>query len=127
MFNEPELPGPDAIFKYAVSQYEKDGGSRQMTIGFKPLGDRVVVERTEEQEQVSAGGIIIPDTAKEKPTQGLIVSVGPGKRRDDGTIDALTVKSGDKVLYGKWGGNEIKIDGKEYLLMKEDDIYGIIE
>ena len=92
----------------------------------KPLHDRVIVKRVEEEE-TTKGGIIIPDTAKEKPAEGLIVAVGAGKISEDGTRQAIEVKEGDKVLFGKWGGNEIKIDGKEYLLMKEDDIYGIIE
>ncbi len=98
-----------------------------MGIGFKPLGNRVVVKPHSEQEEVTAGGIIIPDTAKEKPTKGTIVAAGPGSRAKDGSLIPMSVKEGDKIIYGKWGGNEIEVDGQEYLLMKEDDIYGIIE
>ncbi len=93
----------------------------------KPLGDRVLVERIDQEEKVSPGGIIIPDTAKEKPTKGRVVAVGPGKRDKDGNRIPMEIKVGDEIVFGKWGGNEIKMDGKEYLLLKEDDIYGIIE
>lgn len=98
-----------------------------MNIGFKPLGARLVVERIKEQEERTAGGIIIPDTVKEKPTQGNVLAVGPGHRQDDGTIVPLEVKVGDRVLFTKWGGNDIKIGETEYLIMKEDDILGIME
>ncbi len=98
-----------------------------MSIGFKPLGARIVVERIEEQEERTAGGIIIPDTVKEKPTQGKVVAVGPGHRQDDGTIVPLEVKVGDRILFTKWGGNDVKIGDTEYLIMKEDDILGIVE
>jgi len=98
-----------------------------MNIGLRPLGDRILVERIEADEKVSPGGIIIPDSAKEKPTHGLVIAVGPGRRNKKGTRIPPEVKGGDKVIFGKWGGNEIKIEGKEYLLLKEDDIYGIIE
>src|SRR5271165_6292236 len=93
---------------------------------FRPLHDRVVVRRLEEEERTK-GGIIIPDTAKEKPQQGEVVAVGPGARGDDGKIVALDVKDGDRVLFGKWSGTEVKIDGEELLIMKESDILGIIE
>ncbi|MBZ0325179.1 MAG: co-chaperone GroES [Alphaproteobacteria bacterium] len=93
---------------------------------FRPLHDRVVVRGIDE-DQKTAGGIIIPDTAKEKPMQGKVVAVGPGARGDDGKIQKLDVKVGDKVLYGKWSGTEVKIDGKDLLIMKEADIMGIIE
>ncbi len=93
---------------------------------FRPLHDRVLVKRTEEEER-SAGGIIIPDTAKEKPMQGEVVAAGPGARGDDGKIQALDVKAGDKILFGKWSGTEVKIDSDELLIMKESDIMGIIE
>lgn len=93
---------------------------------FRPLHDRVVVRRLEE-EQKTAGGIIIPDTAKEKPMQGEILAVGPGARNDKGEITPLDVKAGDRVLFGKWSGTEVKIDGEELLIMKESDIMGIIE
>jgi chaperonin GroES len=93
---------------------------------FRPLHDRVVVKRIEEDER-SAGGIIIPDTAKEKPSQGKIVAVGPGTLDENGKTVKLDVKKGNKVLFGKWSGTEVKIDGDELLIMKESDIMGIIE
>lgn len=93
---------------------------------FRPLHDRVLVERLE-SEQKTAGGIIIPDTAKEKPQEGQVVAVGPGARGEDGKINALDVKVGDRILFGKWSGTEVKVDGKELLIMKESDIMGIIE
>ena len=93
---------------------------------FRPLHDRVVVRRIEEDAR-SAGGIIIPDTAKEKPSQGEIVAVGPGARNEDGKQVALDVKAGDRVLFGKWSGTEVKIDGEELLIMKESDILGVLE
>ncbi len=92
---------------------------------FRPLHDRVVVQRVKEDTK-TAGGIIIPDTATEKPSEGKVVSVGPGTRNDDGSYNKLDVKKGDKVLFGKWGGTEVKIDGKDLLIMKESDIMGII-
>jgi chaperonin GroES len=92
----------------------------------RPLYDRVLVKRIEEQEQIQ-GGIIIPDSAKEKPQQGEVLAVGQGKRLEDGTIVPLDVKAGDKVLFGKYSGNEIKIDGEECLIMREDEILGILE
>ncbi|WP_374303797.1 co-chaperone GroES [Ferrovibrio sp.] len=91
-----------------------------------PLHDRVVVRRIDAEEK-TAGGIIIPDTAKEKPQQGEVVAVGPGARNERGEIVPLDVKAGDKVLFGKWSGTEIKVDGEELLIMKESDIMGIIE
>ena len=93
---------------------------------FRPLHDRVVVKRIEEDER-SAGGIIIPDTAKEKPSQGKVVAVGPGTVDESGKKVPLDVKKGNKVLFGKWSGTEVKIDGDELLIMKESDIMGIIE
>ena len=93
---------------------------------FRPLHDRVAVRRLEDSEK-TAGGIIIPDTAKEKPMQGEIVAVGGGARNEKGEIVALDVKVGDRVLFGKWSGTEVKIDGEELLIMKESDIMGIIE
>ena len=92
----------------------------------KPLHDRVVVRRVEEDER-TAGGIIIPDTAKEKPQKGEIIAVGSGARGENGQVVALDVKVGDVVLFGKWSGNEIKLDGEELLVMKESDIIGILE
>jgi chaperonin GroES len=93
---------------------------------FRPLHDRVVVRRTEEETK-TAGGIIIPDTAKEKPIQGEVVAVGPGGRDEAGRLVPLNVKPGDRVLFGKWSGTEVKIDGQELLIMKESDIFGVIE
>ncbi|MEL7304051.1 MAG: co-chaperone GroES [Pseudomonadota bacterium] len=95
-------------------------------MNFRPLHDRVVVRRVE-SETKSAGGIIIPDTAAEKPQQGEIVAVGPGARGDDNELVPLDVKSGDRVLFGKWSGTEVKIDGEDLLIMKESDIMGVIE
>ncbi len=93
---------------------------------FRPLHDRVVVRRVEEDE-TTTGGIIIPDTAKEKPMQGEILAVGPGARNDKGEIVPLDVKAGDRVLFGKWSGNEVTIDGEELAIMKEADIMGVLE
>ena len=93
---------------------------------FRPLHDRVVVRRVE-QDTKTAGGIIIPDTAKEKPMQGEIVAVGPGARDEQGKVVPLDVKAGDRVLFGKWSGTEVKIDGEDLLIMKESDILGVIE
>src|SRR5919202_2045410 len=93
---------------------------------FRPLHDRVLLRRVEE-EQKTRGGIIIPDTAKEKPMQGEVLAVGPGVRDDKGELQALDVKPGDRVLFGKWSGTEVKIDGQEYLIMKESDIMGVLE
>ena len=95
-------------------------------MSFRPLHDRVLVRRIEAATK-SAGGIIIPDTAQEKPQEGEVVSTGSGVRSEDGTIVALDVKAGDKILFGKWSGTEVKIDGEELLIMKESDIMGIIE
>ncbi len=92
----------------------------------KPLGDRVLVQPVEEQE-VKKGGIIIPDTAKEKPQEGKIIAVGTGKRDEQGKLIPFEVKKGDRVLISKYGGTEIKIDGKDYLIMREDDVLGVIE
>jgi chaperonin GroES len=93
---------------------------------FRPLHDRVLVRRVE-QEEKTAGGIIIPDTAKEKPQEGEIIAVGPGARGEDGTLHPLDVKPGDRVLFGKWSGTEVKVDGEELLIMKESDVMGVIE
>jgi len=95
-------------------------------MNIRPLHDRIIVERLEE-ETVTAGGLIIPDSAKEKPQQGKVVAVGNGKKTEEGKIIALDVKVGDKVLFGKYAGNEVKVDGKEYLMMREDDIMGVVE
>ncbi len=93
---------------------------------FRPLHDRVLVRRIE-SEAKTAGGIIIPETAQEKPSEGVIVAAGSGARRDDGTIVPLELKAGDAVLFGKWGGTEVKINGEDLLIMKESDILGVIE
>ena len=92
---------------------------------FRPLHDRVVVRRLEAEEK-TAGGIIIPDTAKEKPQQGEVIAVGPGARDDNGKVAALDVKAGDRVLFGKWSGTEVKLDGVEYMIMKESDLMGVL-
>ncbi len=92
----------------------------------RPLHDRVLVRRVDEDEK-STGGIIIPDTAKEKPMQGKVVAVGSGTRAEDGTITPLDVKKGDRILFGKWSGTEVKVDGEELLIMKESDIMGVIK
>jgi len=92
---------------------------------FRPLHDRVVVKRIDAEEK-SKGGIIIPDTAKEKPQEGEVVAVGPGGRDEDGKLIAIGVKAGDRVLFGKWSGTEVKLDGEELLIMKESDIMGVI-
>jgi len=97
-----------------------------MATRVRPLQDRVIVKRVEEQEQKSAGGIIIPDTAKEKPQEGKVVAVGPG-RREDGKVLTVDVKVGDRILFGKYSGTEIKLDGVEHLILREDEILGIIE
>ena len=97
-----------------------------MAMRVRPLQDRVIVRRIEEQEQKSAGGIIIPDTAKEKPQEGKVVAVGPGKK-EDGKVLALDVKASDRVLFGKYAGTEIKLDGEEHLILREEDILGVVE
>ena len=94
-------------------------------MSFRPLHDRVVVRRLDSEEKTK-GGIIIPDTAKEKPSEGVIVAVGPGARDEDGKYIAPDVKAGDRVLFGKWSGTEVKLDGKDLLIMKETDIMGVI-
>jgi chaperonin GroES len=92
---------------------------------FRPLHDRVLVRRIEAEDK-TAGGIIIPDTAKEKPQEGEVVSVGSGARADDGTITPLDLKAGDKILFGKWSGTEVKLEGEELIIMKESDVLGVI-
>jgi chaperonin GroES len=95
-------------------------------MAFRPLHDRVLVKRIE-QEDTTRGGIIIPDTAKEKPMQGEVIAVGPGAKSEDGTVTPLDVKTGDRVLYGKFAGTEINIDGEDYLVLRESDIMGVLE
>lgn len=93
---------------------------------FRPLHDRIVVRRVQSEEK-TRGGIIIPDTAKEKPQEGEVVAVGPGARNEQGKVVALDVKTGDRILFGKWSGTEIKIDGEDFLIMKEADVMGVID
>ena len=97
-----------------------------MTVKVRPLHDRLIVERIEDTEQM-VGGIVIPDTAKEKPQQGKVLAVGKGKVKDDGSVTPLDVKAGDTVLFGKYAGQEITLEGTEYFIMREDDILGVIE
>ncbi|MBS0477507.1 MAG: co-chaperone GroES [Proteobacteria bacterium] len=94
-------------------------------MSFRPLHDRVLVRRVEAEEK-TAGGIIIPDSAKEKPAEGIVVAVGAGNKAEDGKVTPLDVKAGDKILFGKWSGTEVKLDGEDLLIMKESDILGII-
>jgi len=98
-----------------------------MAIHIRPLHDRLIVKRIEEQEQKSAGGIIIPDSAKEKPQEGKVIAVGKGKVNDDGKVVPLDVKAGDRILFGKYSGSEIKIDGEEHLILREEEVLGIVE
>jgi chaperonin GroES len=105
---------------------EKLAASRRTDMKFRPLHDRVVVTRIDAQAK-TAGGILIPDTVKEKPTEGEVIAVGPGSRDESGKLIPIDLKEGDKVLFGKWSGTEVKIDGVEYLIMKESDIMGVIE
>jgi chaperonin GroES len=95
-------------------------------MAFRPLGDRVLVRRVEEEEKTK-GGIIIPDSAKEKPQEGKVLAVGPGARDDNGKLQPLDVKVGDSILFGKWSGTEVKLDGEDLLIMKESDILGVLE
>ena len=94
-------------------------------MAFRPLHDRVVIQRVEEEEKTK-GGIIIPDTAKEKPMEGKVIAVGPGARGDDGKLVPMDVKKGDRVLFGKWSGTEVKLDGEDLIIMKESDLMGVI-
>jgi len=95
-------------------------------MNIRPLYDRIVVKRLDEQDETTAGGLIIPDTAKEKPQQGEVVAVGKGKRLEDGKVIALDVQVGDRILFGKYSGSEIKLDGSEYLIMREDEVLGVL-
>jgi chaperonin GroES len=95
-------------------------------MAFRPLGDRVLVKRIEEEAKTK-GGIIIPDTAKEKPQEGEVIAIGPGARDDSGKIQPLDVKVGDRILFGKWSGSEVKLDGEDLLIMKESDILGVLD
>lgn len=96
-------------------------------MSLRPLHDRILVERLDESESTSSQGIIIPDSAKEKPQQGKVVAVGNGKKKDDGTVVALDVKAGDTILFGKYSGNDVKVDDNEYLIMREDEVLAVIE
>jgi chaperonin GroES len=96
-------------------------------VKFRPLHDRILVKRLEEQEQQVKGGIIIPDTAKEKPQEGLVVAVGEGKKNEDGKRLPMDVKANDRILFGKYSGSDIKMDGEEYLILREDEVLGIVE
>jgi chaperonin GroES len=98
-----------------------------MAMKIRPLQDRVIVKRIEDEAEKTKGGIIIPDTAKEKPQQGKIIAAGKGKVNDDGKLTPLDVKVGDRILFGKYSGSEIKLDGEEHLIMREEDILGVIE
>ena len=95
-------------------------------MNIRPLYDRIVVKRVETQDEKTAGGLIIPDTAKEKPQEGEVVAVGQGKRSEDGKLIPLDVKAGDRILFGKYSGSEIKLDGTEYLIMREDEVLGVL-
>jgi chaperonin GroES len=95
-------------------------------MNFRPLGDRVLVKRVDEEAKTK-GGIIIPDTAKEKPQEGEVIAVGPGARDESGKVQPLDVKAGDRILFGKWSGTEVRIDGEELLIMKESDIMGVVD
>jgi chaperonin GroES len=99
--------------------------TEKISMAFRPLGDRVLVRRVEEEEKTK-GGIIIPDTAKEKPQEGKVVAVGPGARDETGKVHALELKAGDRILFGKWSGSEIKLEGEDLLIMKESDVLGVI-
>jgi chaperonin GroES len=113
-------------FTAAVRPRWLNRDQEERSMKFRPLHDRVVVKRVAEEEKTK-GGIIIPDTAKEKPMEGEVVAVGPGARDENGKLVALDVKAGDRILFGKWSGTEVKLDGVEYLIMKESDIMGILE
>jgi len=119
--------GPKQVFRGQDARiFIRNNWIGETIMRFRPLHDRVVVRRIG-SDQKTAGGIIIPDTAKEKPSEGEIVAVGPGARDENGKVVALDVKAGDRVLFGKWSGTEVKIDGEELLIMKESDIMGVLE
>jgi chaperonin GroES len=101
-------------------------GFEEVFMQFRPLHDRVLIRRVESEEKTT-GGIIIPDTAKEKPMEGEVVAVGPGARGEDGKLQPMDVKAGDRVLFGKWSGTEVKLEGEELIIMKESDIMGVLE
>jgi chaperonin GroES len=121
-------PGRSRLIYWAISPNSRSNdamAATQTAVRIRPLHDRVIVQRIDEGEQ-KVGGIIIPDTAKEKPQQGKVIAVGTGKVEKDGKVTPLDVKEGDKVLFGKYSGQEIKIDGEEYLIMREEEILGVL-
>src|SRR5271165_4281423 len=109
-----------------LAAWNRCANEETRVMSFRPLQDRVLIRRVE-QEEKTAGGIIIPDTAKEKPMEGEVVAVGPGARGEDGKLHPLDVRPGDRVLFGKWSGTEIKLDGEELIIMKESDIMGVVD
>jgi len=111
---------------YAFTKAHHGKTGKEISMNIRPLHDRIIVERLEEETK-TAGGLIIPDTAKEKPQQGKVIAVGKGKKTEDGKILPLDVKVGDKILFGKYAGTEIKIEGQEFLMMREDDVLGVVE
>jgi len=114
---------PSRVCEFVITQAEINSGALRMS--FRPLHDRVVVRRLDAEEK-TAGGIIIPDTAKEKPMEGEVIAAGPGARNEAGALVPLDVKAGDRILFGKWSGTEVKLNGEDLLIMKESDIMGII-
>jgi chaperonin GroES len=118
-------PGLFQAYAFYQPHYGKTK-ERRINMDIRPLHDRIIVERLEEETK-TAGGLIIPDTAKEKPQQGKIIAVGKGKKTEDGKVLPLDVKVGDKILFGKYAGTEIKLEGKEFLMMREEDVLGVIE
>src|SRR6266567_1455921 len=118
------LRGSSLVARWPIP--DARSGTGRFSMKFRPLHDRILVRRIEQEDKTS-GGIIIPDTAKEKPMEGEVISVGPGARGEDGKVHPLDVKAGDRILFGKWSGSEVKIDGEELIIMKESDILGIIE
>jgi chaperonin GroES len=117
--------GGSSVHKPAIESSDAIASHQEDPMKFRPLHDRVVIKRIEAEEKTT-GGIIIPDTAKEKPQQGEVIAVGPGGRDQAGKLIPIDVKAGDRVLFGKWSGNEVKIDDVEYLIMKESDIMGVL-
>jgi chaperonin GroES len=125
-FSPQESTGFHQARAFITAQLRQDHRKGATPMDIRPLHDRIIVERLEEETK-TAGGLIIPDTAKEKPQQGKIIAVGKGKKTEDGKILPLDVKVGDKILFGKYAGTEIKIEGREYLMMREEDVLGVIE
>jgi chaperonin GroES len=126
-----DLPDSAAAYRWLLRHEsfvrpETSNAIRRLRMKFRPLHDRVVVKRIDAEDK-TAGGIIIPDTAKEKPSEGEVISVGPGGRDDKGHLVPIELKAGDRVLFGKWSGTEVKLDGVDYLIMKESDIMGVLD